>query len=196
MENFADIDIVYELLHELERLIKETKLLSALFIALTIPDSLGKIAYPEISKVNERYIKWFDENVRNYFGYLYSKPLGDGKIRFSGKECYQLRCKLLHESTNDIAEKTGIDEFVLSFGNERVLTGNTAGGEPHPELWRPEMDEIPATNYLYLGVKEVCIDILEAAELFVKNHPNLDYPTLRINVGGGKIPRALKAKRK
>ncbi len=44
---------------------------------------------------------------------------------------------------------------------------------------------------VYIGVKELCADLVEAAERFLKNNPNLDYPKLKINHGGGKFPKDL-----
>lgn len=191
MENYVEINTVSELLNEIKLLLDGKRYLGALFLALTLPDSLGKLAYPSIDKVGERYIKWFDENVYNIFGLLYSDPFYSNSVHFDGKACYQLRCKLLHESTNDIAEKTGIEEFVLGFNDQRFFTGGLSGNEYRFEEWTSGMDEVPQTLYLYVGVKEICTDVMEAAERFLANNPHLDYPKLKMNHGGGKFPKDL-----
>ena len=39
----------------------------------------------------------------------------------SGKECYRLRCALLHEGTEEIASETKITDFTLTFNQSSVL---------------------------------------------------------------------------
>ena len=189
MENYIEVNTIAELLKETRALLESKRYLGALYIALTIPDSLGKLAYPELEKVVDRYIRWFDEHVHNIFGLLYSDPFYDKGIHFDGKKCYQLRCKLLHESTNDIAEKTEVGEFVLGFNDQRFFTGQLSGTEYKWDEYDPKTGKVPFVDYLYVGVREICTDILEAAERFVASHPNLDYPKLKMNRGGGKFPK-------
>lgn len=189
MENYIEVNAILELIKELKALLEDKRYLAALFLTLTIPDSLGKVAYHDIDNVKERYIKWFDENVINFFGLLYSDPFYKDRISFTGKICYQLRCSLLHESTDDISEKTDIKEFVLGFNDQRFFTGATAGNEYVYVQCRPGLAKAQSVNYLYVGVKEICTDLLEAAERFVAQNPSLDYPKLKINYGGGKASR-------
>lgn len=191
MQNWREEKTIPIIVKEVRSLLKAGNYLSALIMTLTIPDSLGAVAYPELKgrgKTKERYIRWFDENVRNFFGLLYSDHFYEKHVNFCGKICYQLRCKLLHESTNQMAKETGIDEFVLCFNNERVLTGNTSGSIERLES-EPNSDDMRSLKkyaYLYVGITEICTDIIDAAEAFVIANPRLDFPTLKINRGGGK----------
>lgn len=189
MNNYTDKNSLELLFDEIEKNIKSKAFLSALIMSLTIPDMLGKLAYPELDKVRDRYIKWFDENVRNLFGLLYSDDFYKkmDSPRMCGEVCYQLRCKLFHEGVNDLEDKTGINEFVLSVNDEDFVRGNCAGGDYLFDQWNPGTNEIPHVSYLYISCKELCSNITNAAKAFIENNPNLNYPKLRINYGGGRI---------
>lgn len=186
-QNYYEINAISRMLEELEDLLNEQPYFSALFIALALPDALGKLEFPQEKKaVKSRYVKWFDGHVKNGFGLLYSDPRNEKEWHFDGEKCFQLRCGLLHEASNDISEKTGIEEFVLVFNDQRYLTGITCGMEPNFERFEPGSECVPSSPYIYLGVNEICRDILEAAKQFVEDNPNLDYPRIKMNRGGGK----------
>lgn len=191
--NYRDINSLELLINEVEKAIDAKLYLAALHMALSIPDMLGQLAYPELDLVKDRYIKWFDENVRdNTFGYLHSEnPLGinDYGPKMCGEVCYALRCKLFHEGVNDIKDKTKarINEFVLSFTDEDFVKGNCAGNDFEFDKYDPETNTCPEINYLYISCKGLCKDIIMAAKAFYKNNPDLDYPRLRINQGHGKV---------
>ena len=191
--NYCDVSSLELLIDEIEKSIEAKSYLAAFHMALSIPDMLGKLAYPKFN--GNKYIKWFDENVRNIiFGYLYSKnplDMDDKSPKMNGIVCYALRCKLFHEGINDIEKKTPmqINEFVLSLTDEDYVMGEYAGKDYLFEQWNPETGEVPEINYLYISCKGLCREIVEAARTFIKNNPGLDYPTLRINKGGGKTNR-------
>lgn len=187
MENYEDVGTIPMLISEARELLETRKYLAALFITLTIPDSLGKLAYPDLKKSNDHYPKWFDENVRNAFGLLSTDKFFNNTVCFNGTICYQLRCKLLHESSNDIIQKTGVDEFVLGFNDQKFFTGLTAGNEFCLKKTESGATVIHEKKYLYVGVTEICTNILESAERFIAENPSLKYPTIRVNAGGGKI---------
>ena len=195
MNNYVDKDSLDLLFSEIEKSVQNKSFLTALMMALTVPDILGKLAFPRMKKVTERYVRWFDENVRNIpFGYLYSKnplDMDETSPKMNGIVCYALRCKLFHEGINDIKDKKPmlINEFVLSLADEEYVMGEYAGKDYLFEQWDPETGKVPEINYLYISCKGLCREIVEAAKVFIKNNPNLDYPTLRVNNGGGKIDR-------
>ena len=187
--NYVDKNSIELFIDEIEKNIESKNYLSALHLALSIPDMLGKIAYPELHK-NKPYIKWFDTYVRsNIFGLLYSDEFyaSTGCPRICGKVCYALRCKLFHEGTNDLLQKTNINEFVISMSDDDFLTGDVAGKDYEFRKYNPETGEVPEVNYLYISCKILCKDIVASAKEFVKSNPNLNYPKLRMNNGGGRI---------
>ena len=84
--------------------------LSALALALILPDICGKIAYPDMKHKNGRpdtggrYAKWYDEYI-----YKYDNPPGledqENLINpLNGAAVYKLRCNFLHDGSNDIEE--------------------------------------------------------------------------------------------
>ena len=187
--NYIDTNSVELIVTEIEKNISAGNYLSALHLALSIPDMLGKIVYPNL-RAWKPYVKWFDDNVRDsIFGLLYSDEFYLSKEcpRISGEVCYALRCKLFHEGTNDLTEKVHINEFVLSMSDDEFVRGNVAGKDYEFEKWNSETNEVPEVNYLYVGCKKLCKDIVLAAKQFVKENPHLEYPKLRINKNGGRV---------
>ena len=71
--------------------------------------------------------------------------------------------------------------------DEDFVRGNYAGRDYLFDQWNPETNEVPYINYLYVSCKELCTNIVNAAKAFIKSNPNLDYPKIRINNGGGRI---------
>ena len=190
MNNYTDKNSIELLIDDIQKSINNRNYLSALIMALIIPDALGKVNYPHLANNSEdRYIRWFDENVKDHiFGMLHSQPLCEcDTIRMTGVVCYKLRCKLFHEGKNDLKGKTDIDEFVLSFDDEGFVHGDYAGREYDFRRYNPETGECPKIDYLYVSCKGLSLDIISAAKTFIINHPNLKYPTIRVNSGGGKI---------
>ena len=191
INNYQDVNSIELLIKEIENAINAKSYLSALYMSLSIPDILGKLAYKSFS--GNKYIKWFDENVRNIiFGYLYSEnPLRESKDSpgIDGELCYALRCRLFHEGINNIETRTKarINEFVLSFTDEDFVRGNYSGKDYEFDKWDPETGIVPETNYLYVSCKGLCKEIVEATKEFCKNNPDLEYPKLRINHSSGKM---------
>ncbi len=104
------------LIQIIDRELKEKHLMSALFIALTIPDICSGERAPK-----SKYIEWFDNWVIR----------GDPKPIISGKDCYDIRCGILHSGTTD-------EPFSLSCDSKNdihlghitsVVTDNNTGEE-------------------------------------------------------------------
>ena len=87
--------------------------LSAISMALTLPDVCGARLYSSSTSCGERYAKWFDQYVAHAYMSSSSEVEGSRKFQmddaesashkanyFSGADCYQLRCVYLHEGIN------------------------------------------------------------------------------------------------
>lgn len=93
--------------------------LSALALALTLPDICGKVEYPELNG-KLAYIGWFDRYALELFessaeSHPNNKPI-DERLQFDGKACYSLRCAFLHAGEAQIQNdklKVDIDQFEL-----------------------------------------------------------------------------------
>lgn len=85
-----------------QKALDESNWISALTLSLTIPDIAGKVAYGS-DRVGERYAKWFDK----YVGPKYTSTMYGGitHVFLTGKDCYALRCALLHEGTPDVSNQ-------------------------------------------------------------------------------------------
>lgn len=197
MENFKKTDTYLILKTNILEMLKNEIYLPALICALTIPDIFGIAEFPELDgskkgDVCKRYSRWFDQNVRNSMGLLYSDEFySKASPKMDGKVCYQLRCKLLHEGTDDLEKNTGIDEFVLVFNKEQFVRGNYAGIEPLFNTYNFETGEFKYNNYLYVSVVELCLGIINGADNYRKLHKDKKYSEIRFNCGGGKIPKDL-----
>ena len=89
--------------------------LPALALALTIPDVLGQVAYPELVNnrgnrlVGQQYRRWFHENVEHHFADHtgYDDNWNAKRPYFTADMCYKLRCEILHAGNDDIAFEYG-----------------------------------------------------------------------------------------
>ena len=117
------IDEVYNvdcICNNINGLLKNDQLIPALFLALLIPDICGKIISDH--KSGPRYTEWFNKYVKKeyritsaekeeilqnlssvdrvFFEQLFSK----NPYYFEGKDCYSLRCNLLHSNVSKISK--------------------------------------------------------------------------------------------
>ena len=119
----------------IERIIKEINLslenecyLSALGMALTLPDICGKAEYPNEKSTTKRYIEWFNTYVGSYE--KFSGPYGDDMPYLSGEVLYNLRNSCLHQGNPNIDSskvknsRCKVDEFNLIIGS--IFSGDTS----------------------------------------------------------------------
>ena len=187
--NYIERDSIDTFIEEIKKCLDANLYMSAFHMALSLPDICSQLEYPNIKKTETRYIKWFDENVKDVFGLTVKmhkeKFENNDFVHLNGKTCYAIRNKLFHTTGNDIRQSTNIDEFVLSFDSRQFLTGNTSGSIS-------EYDEnnqiINTKKYLYIGIKEWCLNIINSVSDFKKNHPEYDWPKLIVNDNSGLFP--------
>lgn len=191
MNNFVEKSAIEVMVDEVEKAVEYKLFLSALHMALSIPDVLGKIEYRTGNR-KEKYIKWFDEFVKNDFGMPYYGSFGkdESQPQFDGRVCYNLRCSLFHELSNKMSENDSneliVDEFVISLDGREFYTGNFAGSEliKTPQGWKQKY-------YLYFSARDLSSKIALAAKTYVASHPEKDYPKVKMNYGGAKAPNWL-----
>lgn len=115
---------------EIEVAYKSGLYMSALSLALMLPDICSKAEYPNENLVGVRYKNWFNE----YMGDSEKSPIEDGipTPYLSGEVVYQLRCAVLHSGTTELEvekiklESCKIDRFIINtdFANNNRFTGN------------------------------------------------------------------------
>lgn len=182
VDNFEKRNSIIVLASQIRSCIERKLYIAALHMALSLPDALGRIEFSKGSALN-RYSKWFDKYVKTVIGDHYWGPFDKktGHPVMDGTCCYYLRCAFFHELTNDIKQKTGIDEFVISLDDRPMLMGTIAGSD-----FRIKDSHLVKYNYLYVSAKELSTALMNAALNFVANNENSNYPELTINFCGGK----------
>lgn len=123
----------------------------SLFIALTIPDIC--VALEQGGSSGERYSAWFENNLIDYKNFL------------SGKDCYALRCALLHQGKADISDQSKKDilEHVV-FMEPQSTT--------HRVLFKNVSINGNEKSFLQLNVSMFVVDICKAAEAWLKSKIN------------------------
>ncbi|MBE5766690.1 MAG: hypothetical protein E7335_05975 [Clostridiales bacterium] len=110
--------MINKIVDDINRALDNECLLSALALALTIPDVCGKAEWPE-KRNGRRYIDWFDTYVGVSERCTCEECQKAQMPYLSGEVVYSLRNCFLHQGTLDIepikvkAHDNHIDEFVL-----------------------------------------------------------------------------------
>lgn len=155
--------------------------LPALTTALIIPDIMGQIEFPDLvnkhgrRSVGKQYKFWFTKHVVHHFANEEGWDAGGNPINpyFTADMCYQLRCSILHQGSDDI-------EHEYSFENEedaeyeyefelRVNACNSYGASwitPHGE------EKVFKTVRVCIDIKTLCIAICEEALSFLEASSN------------------------
>lgn len=121
---------------DIKRAMDNKAYLSALALALTLPDICGQNEYFKISNMNnkDKYIKWFDKWIYKYVEIPRSNievfNQYDELIKFNGEVCYGLRNALLHHGNvldNYITDGIRIDRFELCVSDSEFQFGDSLG---------------------------------------------------------------------
>lgn len=151
--------------------------LSALALALTIPDVLSKVEYPKIKPTGERYIRWMnefflteEERKARREGSEATNELNVVLDKLDGKFYYELRCAFLHAGNNDVRSLEGV-EFDLSFENG----GSTVvWGYPGSTYWKRHV----------LSVYDFCMKICAITEHLVDEWKSAAEKLKRLDLAG------------
>lgn len=88
--------MIHKLLQEIETSVHAKLFHVGLLAALTVPDIAGALDCEDGSANGEKYERWFDEYIAPK--YIPPKYIARGdRPLITGKDCYQYRCKLLHQ---------------------------------------------------------------------------------------------------
>ena len=171
--------MISKIVQDIDIALESGAYLSAMSLALTLPDICSSVAFPNEKSNKERYIKWYDENI----GYLEKGPDNENNAPYlSGEVVYQLRCSFLHQGTLNIdknkikEERCQIDRFVLCIENKNDLDIYTDGATI--------MQEIDFREY-HINVQRLCFIIKYFCnKYFEKNRDKfkkLNYPVIYTN---------------
>lgn len=121
---------------------------AALIVALVIPDICAALENGKTT--GSKYASWFENNLPEYIGYL------------SGKDCYALRCAILHQGTDDISgqEIKEVLDYVIFMEPKvpvhRFVAKNVV------------LNDQPPKSFLQLNISMFIVDICKAAEKWLK----------------------------
>ena len=100
-----EVVMLKHIIDDIERAKNNKAYLSALALALTLPDICGNIEYLN-PKVSFRYEKWYNTWVYKYFKQKESEnefiARASNATKFDGAFCYRLRCAMLHSGNTDL----------------------------------------------------------------------------------------------
>ena len=149
---------------EIERAIQAECFLSAFMLALTLPDTCGRAAYPKMNS-GKRYIKWYDEHITKCFE---TSRLGE-LPKFDGNACWKLRCALFHSGE---MPEVKFDTFELSVTRPRF--GSYSGGS-RGYTWvnGDEANKKSRVRIDIAGLSDVLLQV--AKEFYQSEKDNLDF---------------------
>lgn len=146
--------------------------LSALALALTLPDICGNLMYPKMN-VGDRYEKWFDEYVSPSFNEPDGSEFSGIYPRFDGRLCYELRCAYLHSGNVAVVSKGQalINEFELCVVEDYEFEASASRfGFISDSVSNTDEDQGIKATYIRLDVRSFCHQICAAAEAFYENY--------------------------
>ena len=89
--------------------------ISALALALTLPDICSQIENGTTEGSRSQYIQWVDAHMDDE---SFNFPISGFETQnFKGNMCYSLRCKVLHNGTLDVKNQrlgVSVDQFMLT----------------------------------------------------------------------------------
>lgn len=145
---------MYKFTDTIRKSVENENWLSALFLALCMPDICATIENPDDTEVGKRYKRWFNENLSA----IYS-PM------FSADDCYYFRCSCLHQGLDTHTKLTHERiHFITPPPNNNIVHRN--------EL----------NNILQIQIDIFCNDVAEAVDLWYENVVKKDRDMqLRVN---------------
>lgn len=159
---------IRERISEIRKAVDSKMFLSALSLALTVPDICGKLENVNLDD-KQKYIKWFNDHVSTkYFPEIVleeNDEMGMGEKRaLTGERCYGLRCAVLH-SGNQVLNKAHMD---LDLSNGYTVTKYKLCllDDPHDEMLHMDGNAIEKKYEVtfYLNIRKFCERICQAAE--------------------------------
>lgn len=86
---------------------------AALYLSLSLPDICARLEAKNGKTNRDKFIAWFDKYLADRYQHQIGANLGL-HVFLSGKDCYALRCAMLHEGGSDITTqqcREALDRF-------------------------------------------------------------------------------------
>lgn len=154
--------------------------LSAFALALTLPDILSMVEYPEIDAMGKRYSKWMDEFFITELEKKARVKSDDSKDdltmllnRIDGRFYAKLRNVFLHSGHIDVPGMEDV-ELHISFNG---LQSTTVFGHPGGPVWKSHV----------LSVYDFCMKMCGITEYLVEEWKSVPEKMKRLDNAGAKL---------
>lgn len=181
---------VQQIIESVQDAIAKECWLPALITALTIPDIMGQVEFPDLVNkhgqrlVGKQYKAWFAKHVVHHFANEEGWDAEGNPINpyFTADMCYQLRCSILHQGNDNIEHEYNFEceenaEYKYEF-ELRVNACNSYGVRWVEPLGEGKMLK---TIRVCVDVKTLCKAICEEASSFLEASSD-DFGNFGINV--------------
>lgn len=157
----------------------------AILMAFTFPEICGRVKYPDMeidrnkSEDQQYFVKWFDENVTQYFG-VPEKDKGSGiksGICLNGYLAYKIRCQLVHckqQSLDDVPNNKKSAWMKQYKAVHFRFTGE--------EFTIRKTHTYEGVVYFDIGVPQICRQIIRVADTTYRE--NKDNPLFQNDIEG------------
>ena len=165
-----------EKIEEIRISLKNGTYLSALALALTLPDICSQIEASASKGNRDLYIKWVNTHVLS--GYFDVQIPGFDEAMFAGNVCYSLRCNFLHSGSFTVKSKelsVSIEHFILKKPGSLVSRSNPLNGDAKSFGYRYETRFNPdntQTISVEIDIAYLCESLCQAAENFYSTQPD------------------------
>ena len=149
-----------EIINDIRNALNNKTYLSAVALALTLPDICSQVEYNSVSSSKGNYIAW----VNNHLPVDSFIPFFPGfeEQTFTGNMCYSLRCSVLHSGSTDVANPNlhvTVDRFLLTKpGYAKYYKGYRYSEEKQADG--------TILKVTYVGIDYLCECLCDAAEDF------------------------------
>lgn len=162
-----------EIIKEIKYALKTKHYISALTLALTLPDICSQIEIKYEKETGVRYKKWLDKHIDKDLFIFPISGFEDNTI--DSEKIYSLRCHVLHSGNTNIEENKNINinKFIL------LKPDNNPSGYKYEESYDKNGNLVKTS---YIRVDYLCNIICDAAENFYNswNTPS-DFNVFNIN---------------
>ena len=158
--------MLLKIIEDINKSLDNDCFITALALALTLPDICGKAKYPNEKRNNVRYINWYDECIGSHE----QCTDDDAQMPYlSGEVVYQLRCSLLHQGNPNInkdkvkEEQCKIDRFILVTEKKKEWNNLT---DSSTKIEIPDENKLEKAYYreYKVNVRRLCYILTACAE--------------------------------
>ena len=156
--------MINRMISEIRSALSHELYLSALTLALTLPDTCGKAEYSAIMSTGKRYKNWCKKYViknRHDTPYDFDMPYLNEEI------IYSLRCTLLHQSTPNI-DRDGIHEERFKVDEFELVASQDSLGDTSKIAYGAGMRIVH--RGLRVHISHLCYILCEAAEHYYEEN--------------------------